>query len=66
MDKENITIIYESNYQLIMKWKELLCEGEKPPFNIYIPKVGIYINCDIEPEANGYTVHSDKFMEERC
>lgn len=56
-------IEFENNYQLIMKWKELVKKGEEP-IDIHIPGYGTFINCTIIPEASGYTINYDEYKEE--
>ena len=56
-------IEFENNYQLIMKWKELVKKGEEP-IDIHIPGHGTFINCTVTPEANGYTINYDEYKEE--
>ena len=56
-------IEFENNYQLIMKWKELVKNGEEP-IDIYIPGYGTFMNCTVIPESNGYTINYDEYKEE--
>lgn len=57
-------IEFENNYQFIMKWKELLSEGEEPPFDIVIPDKGTLKNCTVVPTHLGYDVNYDEFIPE--